>query len=44
MTLTDYIHIEDLISAHIKALEYLDKGNESNTFNLGSGLGYSVFY
>jgi len=38
----DYIHIEDLISAHIKALEYLDKGNESNTFNLGSGLGYSV--
>jgi UDP-glucose 4-epimerase len=38
----DYIHIEDLISAHIKALEYLDKGNESNTFNLGSGQGYSV--
>lgn len=38
----DYIHIEDLIDAHIKAMEYLNKGNESDKFNLGSGLGYSV--
>lgn len=37
----DYIQIEDLISAHIKALEYLMSGNESNIFNLGSEHGYS---
>jgi UDP-glucose 4-epimerase len=39
----DYIHIEDLVDAHIKALEYLLKGNESNIFNLGSGEGYSIY-
>ena len=38
----DYIHIEDLISAHIKAMTYLSNGAESNYFNLGSGEGYSV--
>ena len=38
----DYIHVMDLASAHYKALEYLRKGNESNTFNLGNGNGYSV--
>jgi len=38
----DYIHIEDLINAHMLALDYLDKGNDSNYFNLGSGEGYSV--
>ncbi|KAJ3119439.1 hypothetical protein HK098_005500 [Nowakowskiella sp. JEL0407] len=38
----DYIHVSDLASAHIKALEYLIKGNSSNRFNLGSGKGYSV--
>jgi len=32
----------DLIDAHILALEYLSKGNESNIFNLGSATGYSV--
>jgi len=37
----DYIHVEDLVAAHIKALEYLIKGNESNVFNLGSETGYS---
>lgn len=37
----DYIHVEDLADAHIKALEYLNKGNESNTFNLGTETGYS---
>lgn len=38
----DYIHVEDLIEAHLLALEYLLKGHESNIFNLGSGKGYSV--
>jgi UDP-glucose 4-epimerase len=37
----DYIHIEDLIDAHIKSLEYLKKENKSECFNLGSGGGYS---
>jgi len=37
----DYIHVEDLASAHIEALDYL-KSNESNLFNCGYGKGYSV--
>lgn len=39
----DYIHIEDLIEAHILSLEYLMKGGKSDIFNLGSGDGYSIF-
>lgn len=39
----DYIHIEDLISAHILSLEYLLKGGKSDIFNLGSGDGYSIY-
>ncbi len=38
----DYIHITDLTDAHYRALEYLNKGNESSIFNLGSGTGFSV--
>ncbi len=38
----DYIHIEDLINAHILALHHLIKTNQSDYFNLGSGEGYSV--
>ena len=38
----DYIHVRDLVEAHLAALEYLDKGGESGAFNLGSGDGYSV--
>jgi UDP-glucose 4-epimerase len=38
----DYIHVEDLASAHLKALEYLRKGGESTTLNCGYGHGYSV--
>lgn len=38
----DYIHVEDLASAHIKALEYLRGGGESQTLNCGYGHGYSV--
>jgi UDP-glucose 4-epimerase len=38
----DYIHVNDLASAHILALEYLQKDAPSNAFNLGCGKGYSV--
>ncbi len=38
----DYIHVIDLIDAHLKALSYLRAGNDSNIFNLGSGEGFSV--
>lgn len=38
----DYIHVEDLASAHVKAIKYLLDGNNSNIFNLGSGDGQSV--
>ncbi|WP_192987212.1 UDP-glucose 4-epimerase GalE [Carnobacterium mobile] len=38
----DYVHVVDLIDAHILALEYLKAGNESNVFNLGSSTGFSV--
>lgn len=38
----DYIHVRDLVSAHLLALEYLDRGGESGPFNLGCGDGYSV--
>lgn len=38
----DYIHVTDLAEAHILAVEYLMKGGESNVFNLGNGVGYSV--
>ncbi len=38
----DFIHVEDLCEAHLKALEYLDKNNQSDCFNLGNGDGVSV--
>jgi UDP-glucose 4-epimerase len=38
----DYIHVEDLASAHLKALDYLRGGGESQTLNCGYGHGYSV--
>lgn len=38
----DYIHVIDLIQAHLLALNYLREGHESNIFNLGSGAGFSV--
>lgn len=39
----DYVHVEDLIDAHILALDYLKGGGENAVFNLGSGDGFSVF-
>lgn len=38
----DYIHVNDLVDAHVKALDYLQQGGESQTFNCGYGRGYSV--
>ena len=38
----DYIHVNDLADAHIKALEYLRNNGKSTVFNLGTGNGYSV--
>jgi len=38
----DYIHVTDLASAHLSALEYLRSGNESRAMNLGTGYGTSV--
>ena len=38
----DYIHVVDLVDAHIKALAYLQQGKDSEIFNLGNGQGFSV--
>ncbi len=38
----DYIHVDDLADAHVKALDYLDRGEPTTVFNLGTGLGSSV--
>ncbi|MDY5059629.1 UDP-glucose 4-epimerase GalE [Staphylococcus simulans] len=38
----DYLHVTDLIEAHILAYRYLKDGGESGAFNLGSSQGYSV--
>lgn len=38
----DYIHVTDLAKAHILAVKYLLDGKESNIFNLGNGVGFSV--
>jgi UDP-glucose 4-epimerase len=38
----DYIHVSDLGSAHISALDYLRSGGKSDYINLGNGQGYSV--
>lgn len=40
--LRDYIHIEDLVRAHLDALAYLDRGGASDIFNVGYGRPYSV--
>lgn len=38
----DYIHVGDLAEAHLLALDHLDNGGGSDTFNLGNGSGFSV--
>jgi UDP-glucose-4-epimerase GalE len=38
----DYIHVEDLADAHVRALEYLERDGETTAINLGTGQGSSV--
>ncbi|TFD96986.1 UDP-glucose 4-epimerase GalE [Jeotgalibacillus sp. R-1-5s-1] len=38
----DYIHVSDLVDAHLLALEKIGETGESNTYNLGNGSGFSV--
>jgi UDP-glucose 4-epimerase len=38
----DYIHVNDLCSAHLLGLEHLVAGGESKAFNMGNGQGYSI--
>src|SRR6201997_3487253 len=38
----DYLHVEDLASAHLNALQYLRGGGKSTVLNVGYGHGYSV--
>ena len=38
----DYIHVEDLATAHLAALDYLKNGGSSQKINLGNGKGFSV--
>ncbi len=38
----DYIHINDLCSAHLLGLEHLVNGGDSKCYNMGNGQGYSI--
>jgi UDP-arabinose 4-epimerase len=38
----DYIHVDDLATAHIAAIDYLNRGGEEFAMNLGTGSGNSV--
>jgi UDP-glucose 4-epimerase len=38
----DYIHVEDLADAHVKALDYLGSGGSTSALNVGTGVGSSV--
>ena len=38
----DYIHVSDLASAHLKALQHLEGGGQSLAVNLGTGRGVSI--
>lgn len=38
----DYIHVCDLAQAHVKAVRYLLNGGQSDIFNLGNGVGFTV--
>lgn len=37
-----YVHVCDLVDAHISAIDFLRNSGDSNTFNLGNGEGFSV--
>lgn len=38
----DFVHVNDLVNAHVLGMEWSIKNNKSNIFNLGSGKGFSV--
>jgi UDP-glucose 4-epimerase len=38
----DYIHIEDLADAHLRALDFLQTSQKSDSFNLGTGKGFTI--
>ncbi|MHA3915594.1 UDP-glucose 4-epimerase GalE [Halovulum sp. GXIMD14793] len=38
----DYVHVTDLVDAHIRGLDYLRSGGDRTVFNLGTGRGFSV--
>jgi UDP-glucose 4-epimerase len=38
----DYVHVADLVEAHLRGLEWLLAGKGSQIFNLGTGVGFSV--
>ena len=38
----DYVHVMDLVAAHVKGLEWLLDGRDSAVFNLGTGTGFTV--
>jgi len=38
----DYVHVCDLVDAHVLGLRWLDQGKGSRVFNLGTGTGFSV--
>lgn len=38
----DYVHVMDLVDAHVKGVEWLVEGKGSRVFNLGTGKGFSV--
>jgi len=38
----DYIDVEDVVKAHLKALEYMNRGGDSAVLNIGNGTGWSV--
>ncbi|AVK82735.1 UDP-glucose 4-epimerase GalE [Lysinibacillus sp. B2A1] len=38
----DFIHIMDLASGHVKALDYINRSFGCEAFNLGTGVGYSI--
>lgn len=38
----DYVHVMDLVEAHVQGLKWLQAGRGSKVFNLGTGQGFSV--
>lgn len=39
----DYVHVDDIASAHLKAFDYMDAHPGAHAFNLGNGAGFSNF-